>query len=480
MSSYSETIKDSSINAIARILLVPITFLTLPVLTNNLSIIDYGLWGLIFTTNNLTMPFTGLGLPSAFSRYAPTYNKEEFAEGFSSLTIFKFLTTSILSFFVLLFSKQISNTFFEDKIILVNLLSLFIFICSFEPILTRTLRIKRKILIASIYNLWNGYGTFFLYLIFFLFFKKIETLFIVFILFKILNILTLSYIMREFVSFKAFNLRILKKYFQYGIHTLVSSIGFWYINLSDRFIMTGLIGSFFLGIYTASYQIGTIPRIFSGIISYILLVALSKLFDQGKMEEVKVHLREALSIFSSFSIIFCFGAILFSEDLLLILTNKDIAERGAMTTIIVSFAHLFLGISTIFSYPFLLTKNVKFLSFIWIIALIINIVLNFILIPILSIEGAAISTLISYLIVMCVSIFKSRSLLKFETDISKLIKVFFISIVMVLFDICLKLYDSEVHVLFRFTLCFLVISALVLALNIFELNKLKKIIKYDK
>ena len=49
MSSYSETIKDSSINAIARILLLPITFLTLPVLTNNLSIIDYGLWGLIFT-----------------------------------------------------------------------------------------------------------------------------------------------------------------------------------------------------------------------------------------------------------------------------------------------------------------------------------------------------------------------------------------------------------------------------------------------
>ena len=41
----------------------------------------------------------------------------------------------------------------------------------------------------------------------------------------------------------------------------------------------------------------------------------------------------------------------------------------------------------------------KFLSVIWIIALIINIILNFILIPILSIEGAAISTLISYLIV---------------------------------------------------------------------------------
>ena len=480
MSSYSETIKDSSINAIARILLLPLTFFTLPVLTNNFSIIDYGLWGLIFTTNNLTMPFTGLGLPSAFSRYAPSYNKEEFADGFSSLIIFKFLTTSILSIIILLFSKQISNTFFEDKIILVNLLSLFIFVCSFEPILLRTLRIKRKILIASIYNLWNGYGTFFLYLIFFLFFKKIETLFIVFILFKILNILILSYIMREFVSFKAFNLRILKKYFQYGIHTLVSSIGFWYINLSDRFIMTGLIGSFFLGIYTASYQIGTIPRILSGIISYILLVALSKLFDQGKMEEVKVHLREALSLFLSLSIIFCFGAILFSEDMLLLLTNKDIAERGGMTTIVVSFAHLFLGVSTIFSYPFLLTKNVNFLSLIWIIALIINVILNFILIPILNIEGAAISTLISYFFVMFISIFRSRSLIRFEVDIFKLIKVLLISLLMVLMDFSLKLFYPEVHLLLRLTLSLITISILCLALNIFELKKLKNLINYDK
>ena len=242
MSSYSDTIKDSSINAIARILLVPITFLTLPVLTNNLSIIDYGLWGLIFTTNNLTMPLTGLGLPSAFSRYAPSYDKEQFAAGFSSLTFFKFLTTLILSVFVLLFSKSISNTFFEDKILLVNLLSLFIFVCSFEPILTRSLRIKRKILIASIYNLWNGYGTFFLYIIFFLFSKNIETLFIVFILFKLINILILSYKMRDIISFKTFDFAIITKYFHFGKHTLVSSIGFWYINLSDRFIMTGLIG----------------------------------------------------------------------------------------------------------------------------------------------------------------------------------------------------------------------------------------------
>ena len=120
------------------------------------------------------------------------------------------------------------------------------------------------------------------------------------------------------------------------------------------------------------------------------------------------------------------------------------------------------------------------MSYIWIIALIINIVLNFILIPILSIEGAAVSTFISYLFVMCVSIFKSRSLLRFELDIFKLIKVLLIALLMVLMDLCLKLFNPEVAILLRLTLSLIPISILCLVMNIFELNKLKKIIKHGK
>ena len=51
MSSYLTTLKDSSINGIVVFLLMPVSFISLPILTNNLSLIDYGLWGLIFYFN---------------------------------------------------------------------------------------------------------------------------------------------------------------------------------------------------------------------------------------------------------------------------------------------------------------------------------------------------------------------------------------------------------------------------------------------
>ena len=359
MNSYLQTIKDTSINAVARVLLIPITFLTLPILTTNFSIIDYGLWGLIFTTNNLTMPFTGLGLPSALSRYGPSYENNKFKSSFSSLFIFKTITTSIVSLVILLFSNQISILFFENKIELVRLISLFIFISSFEPLFTRVLRIKRKIKTVSIYNLSVGYTTILLYLIFFLYSSNIELLLEVFIIYKLISILIISYLCKGFISILSFDLTLLKKFYNYGIHTLISSISFWYINLSDRFIMASLIGNYSLGIYTASYQIGTIPRIFSGIITYILLVALSKLYDQGKINEVKNHLSISLLIFLSLSILFCFGTILFSREILSFFSTEEISINGWKTTVIVSFAHLFLGIATIFNYPLLLSKKVK-------------------------------------------------------------------------------------------------------------------------
>ena len=67
--SYKNTIFDTFKNGIAQIILVPLVLLTLPILTKNLSVEEYGLWGLVFTTCSLTMPLTSLGLGTAMSRF---------------------------------------------------------------------------------------------------------------------------------------------------------------------------------------------------------------------------------------------------------------------------------------------------------------------------------------------------------------------------------------------------------------------------
>ena len=43
-----------------------------------------------------------------------------------------------------------------------------------------------------------------------------------------------------------------------------------------------------MGIYSAAYAIGSIPHMISSLINFIMLVALSELYDKGEFERLKL------------------------------------------------------------------------------------------------------------------------------------------------------------------------------------------------
>ena len=164
--SYKKTFDDTLTNSIARLLLIPQPFLLIPLLTNNLSLSDYGLWGLIFTTCSLISPFTSLGLGTSMSRFVSSdRSKKNMSEGFFTVLFTRIFITLILVFFFFLFRTHIANYFFESREEIINLTAIFIIILTIEPIFIRLLRIIRKIKIISIIQLIDGYGTLILYFI---------------------------------------------------------------------------------------------------------------------------------------------------------------------------------------------------------------------------------------------------------------------------------------------------------------------------
>ena len=87
-----------------------------------------------------------------------------------------------------------------------------------------------------------------------------------------------------------------------------------------------------------------------------MLVALSKLYDEGKISEVKTHLSYALKYFLLLSIPFIFGSLILSEDILLALSTQ-LPLKVKYITPLVALSHLFLGIYTIVIYILVLTKK---------------------------------------------------------------------------------------------------------------------------
>lgn len=429
--SYKKTIFDTLTNGVAEIILVPLVLLTLPLLTRNLDLEEYGLWGLIFTTCSLTVPLTSLGLGTAMSRFiSSAKNKKTVSDGFVSVLMVRLLLSIVIALIFFLFSDKIANAFFGSNIEIVEITSIFIILSTVEPIFKRFLRIIRHVKTLSILKIVEGYGALSLYIMVFYFGGGLYGIILAALLFKIFIIFFLIFYLRNSISYKLPDFSILSKFLKYGIPTLPSSMSFWIVNLSDRYFISFFLGTAALGIYSASYSLGNIPRLFSALINFIMLIAVSKLYDEGKFNEVKDHLSYALKYFLMLSIPFVFGSLLMSESIIILLTTNEIAEGSSHVTFIVSLAHLILGIYSVFTYVLLVSKKTKILTYTWIISLPLNLILNYFLIPYIGIMGAAYTTLLAYLIAMFYVIYFSNKEFKFSIDWNFILKSIYSSVLM--------------------------------------------------
>jgi len=344
--------------------------------------------------------------------------------------IVRMLVTLILSTLVFIFSAPIANSFFGGAEEIVQFTSAFILLTTLHAIYRRILRIFRHIKILSIVSVVDGYGAVILYAIFLFNGYGLYGIVIASLIFKFAITLFLVLYATPQIGYKWPDFSLLKIYFKYGLPTLAASMSFWLVNISDRYILSYLVGTSSVGIYSAGYTIGHIPYLFSGVINFILMVALSELYDSGKMAEVKNHLSYSLKYFLTLAIPFFFGSIIYAEQLLSVLSTNEIAVSGRYVSPIVSLAHLFLGAYTVYTFVLLLTKKTIKMSKIWMIVVPLNIGLNIALIPYLGIEGAAISTLIAYFIALCAIYYFAQKEFAFPVNWIFICKAILASLVM--------------------------------------------------
>jgi O-antigen/teichoic acid export membrane protein len=476
--SYKKTIFDTFTNGIAQIILVPLVLLTLPVLTKNLSLEEYGLWGLVFTTCSLTMPLTSLGLGTAMSRFiSSAKNKKSVSDGFVSVLLVRLLLSLIIAFLFFLFSDKIANAFFAGNMDIVKITSIFIILTTVDPIFKRFLRIIRHVKTLSILKIVEGYGALLLYIIVFYFGGGLYDIILAALFFKIFIVVFLLFYLRNQINYKLPNFSILSKFLKYGLPTLPSSMSFWIVNLSDRYFISFFLGTAALGIYSASYSLGNIPRLFSALINFIIMIAVSKLYDEGKFDEVKDHLSYALKYFLMLSIPFVFGSLFMSESIIMLLTTNEIAEGSSYVTLIISLANLILGIYSVFTYVLLVTKKTKILTYTWLISLPLNLILNYFLIPYIGIMGAAYTTLLAYLLAMFYVIYFSNKEFKFSIDWNFILKSIYSSIIMSVIILCVEPQENlSVILTLIFSIVIYFASLFTLgAFNESEIKFLKKI-----
>lgn len=417
MSDYKLFVQRIGLVGITQILVTLSNVILLPILSKNYSVSDYGIWSLINVTLNLIPSIITLGLPFAMLRFLSSQtDKEEIQEGFYSITVTALIASTVTCILLFFLSGTIAEILFNNNVMVVKILGLTIFFTSLNLIYYNYFRTFQKMKVYSMFMLLQAYLT-----VVFVYFFAVKGYNIAFAASGILITQIITFSMALVIIVRSIGLKIpemrnIREYLTLSLPTVSSSISYWIVESSDRYIIGILLGTTFVGYYSPSYTLGNLILMMMYPFSVLLLPLLSKHFDENRMDEVKLYLKYSLKLFISLAVPAAVGLSILSKLIIELLSTPEIATNGYFVTPFVTVSAIMFGIYNIIINIIILNKKTKIVGMIWIFAAILNLILNLIMIPYFGIIGAAIATLSAYTLSFVITVFYSLKYFNFDFD----------------------------------------------------------------
>ena len=479
MSQRQLLAKRIGLVALTNLLVEANSLIMLPLLTKNLPISEYGVWVQISVTIGLVPAVALLGLPYAMVRFLPSAKgREAIQEIFYSMAAIIALSGLVAATGIFLLAEPIASALFDGRLIIVQYLSILVFL---ECLISIPFTYFRSVQQIKKYSAFNFSKVFFslLLVIYFVHAGKgilgaVEGLLIADILiFLVMIYFVISDLGTSFPKFKN-----LKEYLAFGMPTIPSNLSNWIVNSSNRYAIGLLMGTTFVGYFSPGYTLGNMINLFIAPLSFILPATLSKHYDEHETDEVRAILGFSLKFFLALGIPAAFGLSLLSRPILNVLSTPEIAAQGYLITPFMALGALFLGAYAVIVQILVLQKKTMLIGVIWSVAAMLNLVLNFILIPYMGIMGAATTALLAFSFAYFITVFGANRYIAFHFDYKFLLKSITASVVM---SILLILMHPEglvslLAAILTAALVYFVVLFVIKGVNAQEIKFLKKLL----
>lgn len=430
MLSHRKFIKDMGTIGLVSFLIPLKGIVLLPVITKLLGAENYGIWIQLSITLSLITPIAVLGLPNTLVRFlAAEKDKKEIREGVWSVALIVFAVSSAIGMLFFIFAESISH-FLQSPTVFVQILAFAIILECLNLVFINLFRAFQEIRKYAFFTALLVFGeiglvTIALFLNYGLWGAVISLLIIRLVVFSLLSILIIKNIGVTLPTFSR-----LKEYLRFGLPTVASNVSYWGVQSSDRYLIGFFLGVLFVGYYSPAYAIGNLINLFIVPFLLVLPAVLSRFFDENRIDEVKTYLKYSLKYFLMIAIPAGFGLSVLSRELLTIFSTQEIAENAYFITPFVVLSILIYGIYTIFVQILFLFKKTRIAGTIWVLAAFCNIVLNLILIPRFGILGAALTTLVAYILAIILTWYYTSREFTFPIDWQAIIKSISASLLM--------------------------------------------------
>lgn len=421
-SIYQKFAKDAAVIGIAQLILRLKSLILLPLVARILGAADYGIWIQAGITLSLIAGFCELGISFAFIRFfAGETDKKKIRQGFFAVFITVFSLSCVGALILFLFATSVAQTFFGGKEAtnIVWLCAVILPFFSINNLFLFFFRTFRKMNLYALLMLTQGFGEVALAAGLILagwdiFGAMLAMLIAYFVSELVMLFIIIKQIGVSFPPLASFAK--IKDYIRFGLPLIPGDFALWIANTSDRYVIALFLGISFTGIYSAAYGLGGIVAMYMSPLNLVLVPTLAYLYDNHRVQDIKVYLFHSLKYFLLLAIPSTVGVSLLAKPILQVLATPEFGSAGAIVTPFVAMSFLLRGCYGIIYQPLLLAKKTRILGIVWGIAATLNLGLNLLLIPRLGIIAAAITTLISFAVATGIACYVSFKYLRFDID----------------------------------------------------------------
>ena len=439
-------------------------FFLLPLYTNYLSSSEYGIADLIFTMSEIIRPFVSLAIYNGLLRYglSESYKKEDVLRNATMVFIVGSIITLLITPLFGLYSAIRHWKWYVSANVIIVFAS------------------KNVLLYLKVSNKNKLYAVL----------SMLQALFL-----ACTNILLLialkqglnGYLIANLVApacvtvggvivgnlyrdlkRSTFNRTLMNDMIVYSMPFIVNDIAWWLIHSSDKVMIEAMLGSSKLGVYAAASKIPLLVNVLSSIFSQAWDLSVVGVYETDNNKDF-------YSLIYKYFLIFVFGITIiinsFIKPFMAIYVGAAFGEAWHYVPLLL-ISTTFSAIAGFLGSFYAASKNSKEIMRSTVLAGTINVILNYIFIPICGIWGAVFGTVVSYFIIV---LYRLLSIGKyFEIDLYS--SVFFMLIFIVVFQaLCVSVdFYGELSSVIAITLFWLIVSKDLKMLVIYVIQHIRK------
>ena len=393
------------------------SFVLLAILSKGLGAHSYGVWSQVNISIVLLGTFAILALEQAVIRLlsaAKTKKRisKEFFSVFFVVSLSGILFSLILFFIAkplsILILKDVSNhIYFQAAAILVLLYVLTSLNLNYFRAMEEIKKYSLVVVIDTILQLSLiylalslGYG--------------INGVIIAMIVSFFLILLLQLFLIGSGIGFSMPNIQVIAPYIRFSAPLILSPVLYWILRTGDQYVIGYFLGATSVGIYSLVYSLSYIIRILTDPITLVLLPSISKSYNQGE-KDFKKYVDYAYKYSFAIAIPAGVGLSLLAKNIISLVSNEGFISGSSLVPVL-SLGLIVYTFWIISSIVLALFKRTKLIFILVLVSTFVNTTLNIVLVPLWGMFGAAIATLITFVLLASISVFFVHRHINFTTN----------------------------------------------------------------